>query len=101
MDVKLLKMYALSLKEEIEKLIDVEEVQHFARGITPLIEDALNDKVKEPMSFCEVPGGYFFRELSLSQFNELGEAYSLFKLEITGGDGEWGDTLDFMDAFYN
>ncbi|WP_298773438.1 hypothetical protein [uncultured Shewanella sp.] len=54
------------------------------RSLSDLIQSAKNGTLKNNVD--DVPGRLSFTEKGLLQYQELEEAYALFKLEITLGD---------------
>jgi hypothetical protein len=92
MDIKKVKQYA----EELELLLE-----HYSKidndasllydSLKEIITKAKQQIIKKPLEYSEIPGSYFFNERNLAKYQDLSKCYSTFKLEVTGGDDEYGE----------
>ena len=65
-------------------------VQELYQSLLPMIDAAKSEKVFEPVTRQDIPGGYLFGDGVYDQFNnpDVGEAYVQFKIEMMGGRTE-------------
>ena len=92
MDIKKIKQYA----EELELLLEhYSKIDKDARllydSLQEIITKAKQQIIKKPLEYGEIPGSYFFIERDLAKYRDLSKCYSTFKLEVTGGDDEYGE----------
>lgn len=62
------------------------DVRALFAALYPLLEASSKCEVYSPVEWRDVPGAPLFRDGSLLEYRDLEEAYSLFKIEITGGE---------------
>ncbi|MBA5607392.1 hypothetical protein H3H36_18710 [Duganella sp. FT3S] len=88
------KIDRAALKKKAEKLARElfihakhdNQVKCLLGGLLPFIEDAIAERVDEPLRWADMPGAYFFNEGHLRKYSDLESAYAEFKLEMTGGE---------------
>ena len=101
MNSNLVKKYAEVLEKQLSKYSKMDsEAQKLSASLDELISKAKNRQIYSPIEYQKVPGGYWFNEGNLRKYPELEEAYSEFKLEVTGGEtDEAKDLLKIIAGF--
>lgn len=87
MDIKMLTQSA----ENLEKLLYQyaaynKEAAALLNVLSKILSDARAGCISTPMEWSSVPGDYYFDEGGLREFRDLEHAFSIFKIEITGGE---------------
>lgn len=87
MDKLELKRKAGQLKNLLSQYaINDAEANSLLVGLLPFINDALAEKIDDPLQWTDMPGAYLFNEGQLRRYSDLESAYADFKIEITGGE---------------
>lgn len=89
--------------EELELLLEhYSKIDKDARllfdSLKEIILKSKQQKIKEPLDFSNVPGAYFFNEGNLAKYRDLSKCYSTFKLEVTGGDDNYGELRNLVKS---
>lgn len=54
--------------------------------LEPLLKAADQERIRTPMEWRDIPGGYLFTEEGLQQYVALEHAFAEFRIELTGGE---------------
>ncbi|AQS83642.1 MAG: hypothetical protein ABF876_05765 [Acetobacter aceti] len=86
MDQALIRKTAEELEFVLNKYCDVNEyVGYLKNSMIPLIRDAKNEKITEPVKCNTSTYRILFEEHGLRGLRDLERAYAHFRLQITGG----------------
>jgi len=82
-----LKAAAEHLEWVLQQYPGSEEVQSLLRSLAPLIEDAKQGRILEPVDDMKIPGAYNFSDGRYIPYKSpsVGSAYSDFAAEMRGG----------------
>lgn len=87
MNKELLRTKAIKLEGFLSSYSKREaEASELFQMLSILIEDAKSMSVNDPMEWRDIPGGRLFSEGGLCAFSDLEQAFSEFRIEMTGGE---------------
>jgi len=85
MNQALITQYAKRLEALLEQYAREDpEARLLAGSLEALIARAKAGGIDSPVAWNDIPGEYWFAERSLSQYEDLENAYTKFKMEISG-----------------
>ena len=92
MNLKKIKKYAEELELLLKHYSKIEnDASKLYDSLKEIISQAKQEKITTPLEYSDIPGSYFFNERNLANYRDLSKSYSTFKLEVTGGDDEYGE----------
>ena len=87
MDVMLIREAAITLNSALNAYAHQDiDAERLRSSLQPILEDAIEGRLQQPVDWKQVPGDWLFNETNLRKYKDLESAYARFKVQVTGGE---------------